>query len=346
MTGVQTCALPIYYPASQAGALTLARYSDFPQRQKKAREQGRHIGIGIGNYVEGTGLGPFEGVTVRVLDYLTPAVYGGAIAVLTVLLFIGRGAGTAQSTKSWIYIGGVSIGQPSELAKIAVVVMLAKVLSRRGEAPGSLVELWRPVGIVALPWLLVMAQPDLGTGLVFIGILFAMLFWAGTSWQLLLLAASPVISLVLAFSTGLWGAWFILLLALVAPRCCGCEQPLSRPSLGPVCARCWESVRLIQTPLPLPASSLLDAAWAAAEFEGPFRHILHAFKYQGRRSLARPIGALMRGAAKPSTTSLNGFSTGFRPKISQQRIPTPTHFTCAKISSVQRKRTSSRCSGW
>ena len=62
--------------------------------------------------------------------------------------------------------------------------------------------------------IVVMAQPDLGTGLVFIGILFAMLFWAGTSWQLLLLAASPVISLVLAFSTGLWGAWFILLLAV------------------------------------------------------------------------------------------------------------------------------------
>jgi rod shape determining protein RodA len=154
-------------------------------------------------------------LSVRVLDYLTPAVYGVAVAVLVLLIFIGRGAGTAQSTKSWIYIGGVSIGQPSELAKVAVVVMLAKVLSRRGEAPGSLLELWRPVGIVALPWLLVMAQPDLGTGLVFIGILFAMLFWAGTSWQLLLLAASPVISLVLAFSTGLWGAWFLLLLALV-----------------------------------------------------------------------------------------------------------------------------------
>ena len=105
----------------------------------------------------------------------------------------------------------------------------------------------------------------------------------------------------------------ILLLALVAPRCCGCEQPLSRPSLGPVCARCWESVRLIQTPLPLPASSLLDAAWAAAEFEGPFRHILHAFKYQGRRSLARPIGALMRGAAKPAS---NGASIA---------VPVPLH---------------------
>jgi rod shape determining protein RodA len=62
---------------------------------------------------------------------------------------------------------------------------------------------------------MVMAQPDLGSGLVFIGILFGMLFWAGVPWPLLLLTASPAVSLVLAFSTKVWGAWFLLLLALV-----------------------------------------------------------------------------------------------------------------------------------
>jgi rod shape determining protein RodA len=153
--------------------------------------------------------------SIRVLDYLTPMVYGATLLVLVLLLFIGRGAGTAQHTKSWIYLGDVSIGQPSELAKIAVVVMLAKVLAMRGDAPTSLAELWRPALVVAVPWLLIMLQPDLGTGLVFIGIFFAMLYWAGTDWHLLVLAASPVVSLVMAFSTGLWGAWFLLLLALV-----------------------------------------------------------------------------------------------------------------------------------
>lgn len=154
-------------------------------------------------------------VTVRMLDYLTPAIYGATIAVLTLLLFVGRGAGSGQHTKSWIYIGDVSVGQPSELAKIAVVLMLAKVLSVRGETPSTLKEFWRPALVVGAPWLLIMLQPDLGTGLVFIGVFFAMLFWAGTDWRLLVLAASPVVSLVLAFSTGLWGAWFLLMLALV-----------------------------------------------------------------------------------------------------------------------------------
>jgi len=135
--------------------------------------------------------------------------------VLLLLLFIGRGAGTAAGTKSWIAIGDMRLGQPSELAKIAVVLMLAKVLAARHEAPKSLVDLWQPALAVGLPWLLIMAQPDLGTGIVFIGIFFAMLFWAGASWQLLLLVASPGISLVLAVNTGLWGAWFLLLIGLV-----------------------------------------------------------------------------------------------------------------------------------
>src|SRR3712207_8702629 len=60
-----------------------------------------------------------------------------------------------------------------------------------------------------------MGQPDLGTGIVFIGILFGMLFWFGIPWPLLILVASPAVSLILAFSTTVWGAWFLLLVALV-----------------------------------------------------------------------------------------------------------------------------------
>lgn len=153
--------------------------------------------------------------SVRLLDWLTTPAYVGSCVVLLLLLFVGRGAGTAAGTKSWIAIGDTRLGQPSELAKIAVVLMLARVLAERHEAPGSLIDLWRPTLVVGLPWLLIMAQPDLGTGIVFIGIYFSMLFWAGASWQLLLLVASPAISLVLAVNTGLWGAWFLLLIGLV-----------------------------------------------------------------------------------------------------------------------------------
>jgi rod shape determining protein RodA len=153
--------------------------------------------------------------SVRFLDWATTPAYALSCFLLFLLLFIGAGAGTAASTKSWLAIGGVRLGQPSELAKIAVVLILAKILAARRQAPKSLIDLWQPALAVFVPWVLIMRQPDLGTGIVFVGIFFAMLFWAGASWQLLVLVASPVVSLILAFSTGLWGAWFLVLIALV-----------------------------------------------------------------------------------------------------------------------------------
>lgn len=153
--------------------------------------------------------------SVRFVEWLALPAYVFSLVLLALLLVIGTGAGTAASTKSWIAVGGVRLGQPSELAKVTVILMLARVLAARREPPHSLVDLWRPAVVVLVPWLLIMAQPDLGSGIVFIGIFFAMLYWSGVPLPLLVLLASPAVSLILAFNTSLWGAWFLLLLALV-----------------------------------------------------------------------------------------------------------------------------------
>jgi len=153
--------------------------------------------------------------SVRFIEWVTVPAYILSCALLGLTLVVGKGAGTAASTKSWLAIGGVRIGQPSELAKLTVVLMLAYVLAQRREPPKSLLDLWKPAVIVLIPWTIIMLQPDLGTGIVFIGIFFGMLYWSGVAWPLLLLLASPVVSLILSFSTGLWGAWFLVLLALV-----------------------------------------------------------------------------------------------------------------------------------
>ncbi len=78
------------YPLGQAEALRLAGYEGFRARQSEARAEGRQIGIGIANYVEGTGLGPFEGVTVRVLQT-------GKVAVATGATNQGQGTRTTLS---------------------------------------------------------------------------------------------------------------------------------------------------------------------------------------------------------------------------------------------------------
>jgi carbon-monoxide dehydrogenase large subunit len=66
------------YPACQAAALEAAGYETFGERQARARAAGRHVGIGISNAVEATGLGPYEGATVRVATSGKIVVYTGA----------------------------------------------------------------------------------------------------------------------------------------------------------------------------------------------------------------------------------------------------------------------------
>jgi len=78
------------FPRGQVTAIKLSDYDGFRARQAKARQDGRYIGIGIANYVEGTGLGPFEGVTVRVLT-------NGKVAVATGATNQGQGQRTSLS---------------------------------------------------------------------------------------------------------------------------------------------------------------------------------------------------------------------------------------------------------
>jgi rod shape determining protein RodA len=154
-------------------------------------------------------------VNFRLLEWAAPGMYGLGLVLLVLLLFIGTGSGTAAGSRSWLTIAGHRLGQPVELAKLGTILMLARHLSSFREAPRTLRALIRPGLIVAAPILLVMAQPDLGSAIVFVGVLFAMLFWAGVAPRLLLLLASPLISLLLAGSTGWWGAWMVLLFLLL-----------------------------------------------------------------------------------------------------------------------------------
>jgi rod shape determining protein RodA len=171
------------------------------------------LGVGI------IACGVIYNISLRVLEWLAPALYAFSILLLGLVLVVGTGAGTAESSHSWLSIGGHQIGQPSELAKVATVLMLARFLSSRKEAPRSLKDLIGPALIVGVPFLMVLKQPDLGSALVFVGVFFAMLFWSGVRPRLLFLMATPGISLLLAFNTLTWSAWIIVfVLILIAWR--------------------------------------------------------------------------------------------------------------------------------
>ena len=111
----------------------------------------------------------------RVLGALWVVLYAGMIALLAFVLFAGQ---TIYGAQRWLALGPFSF-QPSELAKVVVIVCLARFLASRPDEGRSLKSLLLSFAIVAVPALLVYRQPDLGTALVLLAIWLGMVFVAG-----------------------------------------------------------------------------------------------------------------------------------------------------------------------
>jgi ComF family protein len=87
-----------------------------------------------------------------------------------------------------------------------------------------------------------------------------------------------------------------LLAVVLAPQCAACSVPLEHPTRGPVCAACWAEAEGL-TPLAWPFhTGPIDRARSAGVYDGPLRRIIHAFKYEGRRTLSVRLGARMHAA--------------------------------------------------
>ena len=154
----------------------------------------------------------------RWIEWVAVPAYVLCVILLLATLFVGAGSGTAAGVRSFLEIGPIRF-QPSELAKLTTILALARYLGTRPEDPATLRALVNPVAIVGVPFVLIILQPDLGTALAFVGILFAALFWAGTPIGLLALLMSPGISLVLSFDPRIWTVSFVfLVLALYLYR--------------------------------------------------------------------------------------------------------------------------------
>ena len=149
-------------------------------------------------------------VPPRWFEWSAAPAYIAGVALLAVTLVVGTGAGTAKGVSSFLSVGGFRF-QPAEAAKVATALALAALLAKRREPVKHLRELLAPAAVAALPTVLVLLQPDLGTALAFVGIFFAVVFAAGAPWPLILLAASPGVGFVLAFSPRAWAAYFVLL---------------------------------------------------------------------------------------------------------------------------------------
>ncbi len=118
----------------------------------------------------------------RKLPRLEYFLYGLTVLLLFVVLVVGKASRGAQQ---WIALGPF-LFQPSELGKVLMVVCFASYLNRRQGDLQNLRSLLPCFLYFAPPLVLVLAQPDLGTSLVFFAILFGMLYLAGARPMLLL----------------------------------------------------------------------------------------------------------------------------------------------------------------
>lgn len=128
------------------------------------------------------------------IEYWAPWIYGGGLILLLAVLLVGESGKGAQR---WLDLGVVSF-QPSEMMKIAVPVMVAWYLSERSLPPTKR-QLAVAILIIAIPVLMIVKQPDLGTSLLIAGSGVFVLLLAGMRWRyffgaiLLAAACAPLI---------------------------------------------------------------------------------------------------------------------------------------------------------
>jgi len=137
-------------------------------------------------------------IDYRLLGPASIALYLAAVAALVFVLVVGE---SAYGSRRWIEVGGTQV-QPSELAKIATVVMLAKFFADNDERAQAPRVFLMSLGIAAVPAVLVLLEPDLGSALVFGAIWLLMAVVAGVR----LIYIGALAAVIGALTPLLWAA--------------------------------------------------------------------------------------------------------------------------------------------
>ncbi|HKK72253.1 MAG TPA: rod shape-determining protein RodA [Candidatus Krumholzibacteria bacterium] len=153
-------------------------------------------------------------IPYRHFDTLAYVAYGVALVLLVAVLVVGMESGGGRR---WLSLGGMSF-QPSEIAKVALILALGRFLAGRRDRSAK-VLVGGAVAFVLPLFLLVVREPDLGTALVYPALAVPMLFWAGVPARLLLALISPVLSAVIMFTgqhtlDDVW-PWVLYVIALM-----------------------------------------------------------------------------------------------------------------------------------
>lgn len=140
---------------------------------------------------------------------LSYVIYGAIVISLVAVLFVGKAGGGAER---WLALGGFRF-QPSEWAKLATILALARYLADNHDKLRQKKHLLISAAIGLLPMLLIFKQPDLGTSLVFVFVVPSMMYWAGVSPLILFLTFLPGLTMIASFK--LWSFFLVMGILIV-----------------------------------------------------------------------------------------------------------------------------------
>lgn len=150
--------------------------------------------------LSGVAVGMVLFVLITRMDYHALSGYTTLFLVINVVLLLSPhlpGIGVeVNGGRSWINVGTQI--QPGEFAKVTVVLLAASVMARYGGRLNDLREYLKALAIMAVPFVCVMTQPDLGTGLVYLVIAFFALIIGGADWRFLVGTVGALVVLVAA----------------------------------------------------------------------------------------------------------------------------------------------------
>lgn len=151
-------------------------------------------------------------VPIRLFDVGAYLMYGIALILLVLVLVVGT---SRMGATRWFSFGPINLA-PSDIAKVALLLALSRFLAYTRLPVTSIRRLSLSALLTAVPLALILNQPDLGTSLVFIVILFGFWFASGLSPWYLVLILTPLVSLVAASTVISWSIYFFVLVVFLA----------------------------------------------------------------------------------------------------------------------------------
>jgi len=135
----------------------------------------------------------------RILEDFSYWFYGFLLVLLIAVLVVGK---RSLGATRWLNLGLFTI-QPSELMKIVIIITFARYFNNHHETDGlTIKEMLLPLGLLVVPAMLIMKQPDLGTATLVVLIAFSMAFYIGFRWSTIITFALVTVPLA-------WFAWAV-----------------------------------------------------------------------------------------------------------------------------------------